>query len=87
MAARLGSRREYTDADRRRLVGEIEARFKAGEGSISEIASQLGTCEASYHNWVKAGFAPSRSMIPVYTPERRAELIEAGERLWPRAGR
>jgi transposase-like protein len=81
MAAQLGSRREYTDGDRRRLVGEIEARFKAGEGSIATIARDLGTCEASYHNWVKAGFTPSRAAFPVYSPERRAQLVALGQRL------
>lgn len=70
----------YSEAERIALVTEIERRFRAGEGSIRAIASQLGTCEASYHNWTKAGIRANQSpQVRRYEPlERERILAEIG---------
>ena len=72
--------RSYSAADRVALVTEIERRFRAGEGSIRAIATQLGTCEASYHNWTKAGIKANQPpQVRRYEPlERERILAEIG---------
>ena len=72
--------RSYSEADRVALVTEIERRFRAGEGSIKAIAAQLGTCEASYHNWTKAGVKANQPpQVRRYEPlERERILAEIG---------
>ena len=64
--------RSYSGAEKFALVTEIERRFRAGEGSLQAIASRLGTCEASYHNWTKAGIRPVRPVDEV--PLRPVEV-------------
>lgn len=72
--------RSYSEADRAALVTEIERRFRAGEGSIRTISAQLGTCEASYHNWIKAGIKANQApQTRRYEPlERERILAEIG---------
>lgn len=67
--------RSYSEAERVALVTEIERRFQAGEGSIRAIAAQLGTCEASYHNWTKAGVKATRQHVRNYGPEERDRIV------------
>ena len=77
MAGKVGTAlRTYTLAEKTALVTEIERRFQAGEGSIRAIASQLGTCEASYYNWTKAGIKAASQPVKPYSSDER-ELLQA----------
>ena len=69
--------RSYTEAERIALVTEIEQRFRSGEGSLRAIATSLGTCEASYYNWTKAGIKPQTTSIFArrFGPEERDRLL------------
>lgn len=74
------TRRKFTLAEKALLVGDIERRLRAGEGSIRAIAQKLGIADASYYAWVKAGIRPPGARLPAaarhHTAAERAALVE-----------
>lgn len=80
----VGKSHVYTEAERKALVTAIERRFQAGEGSLAAIARELGTCESSYYNWVKAGVTAAKATAPPYSVSDRERILAEAARL--RAG-
>lgn len=82
MARKAGmAPRIYTLAEKTRLITEIERRFRAGEGSLKAIASELGTCEASYYNWTKAGIKAASPPVKPNGSDEREQLQAEVDRL------
>lgn len=78
-------RRKFTLAEKVLLVGGIERRLRAGEGSVRSIAASLGVADASYHSWVKADIRPPGTHQPAEgrhpTDAERMALVARVERL------
>ncbi len=54
--------RIYTPAEKVAFIGEIQRRRRTEGLSIEHIARQLGISDASYFNWLRAGFRAPDSM-------------------------
>lgn len=83
------SLRSYTPDERVALATEIDRRYRAGEGSIREIAEKLGTTDSNFYNWRRAGLIaqPVKTVTakpkvqPQYSPDDRVRLLTEVERL------
>lgn len=73
--------RAFTLEQKAALVSEIARRYCDGEGSLQAIAQKLGTSDASYHNWVKAGIRPAGRVARVFSAAERERLIAEVGRL------
>ena len=78
--------RTYSLEERIALVTEIDARYRAGEGSLRAIAQKLGTTDSNFYNWRRAGLiakpvapepvvAPKAKVQPSYSAADRARIL------------
>lgn len=74
-AARRPPPPTYTHEQKVALVTEIERRVLAGRGSLRAIAAELGTCDASYNNWIRAGI---KAPVPTMRPVEVTALVPVG---------
>ena len=73
--------KSYSRAEKSRLVGEVQRRYRQGDATYKAIANALGIPKSNYFSWVRVGIRSDqaipgrRTTAAPYEPAVRDGLI------------